>query len=473
MAGVNDNGGRKTHRPLSQPESAFLNDPRIKQRYAKCMAAPASSPYTPLDDLRDLIERIDPYDLDAVRESLRLLNDEQAAEVIPLLPRLTQVRLFEAMRPGRSSGILAEMLSNDAADVLGKLSGQKLREIMGSMAKEDADAIQDLLRYPEDSAGGIMRKEFVTAREDMNVGQALEAVRHRREEESRSVFYIYVTDTEGKMRGILRIHDLIFRAPETRVSDIMNPEVRVVSVHADREHIAGLFQKYHFLAMPVVDDFGRLRGIVTSDDVIQVLQQEATEDIQHMGGLSGEERIDTPWPRVTRNRLTWLFVNLLTAFFAAWIVSLFAETISKYAILAIFLPIVAGQGGNAGTQTLTIVVRALALGEIRMDSRFRVFLKELFVSFLTGGATGIAVGLVSWLWQGSVALGLIVCAAMMLNMLAAAAAGVAVPFALRALKIDPALASAIMVTTVTDVVGFFVFLGMATAALAHYPGIFG
>ncbi|MDX6766129.1 MAG: magnesium transporter [Candidatus Methylacidiphilales bacterium] len=424
------------------------------------------------DDLRDLIDRIDPYDMEAVKESLRLLSDEQAAEIIPMLPRFTQVRLFEAMRPAQSSGIVAEMMSNEAADVLGKVSSEKLREIMGEMAQEDADAIQDLLRYPEDSAGGIMRKEFVTAREDMTVGQAIEAVKFRREEESRSVFYIYVTDVEGKMKGILRIHDLIFRPPETRVADIMNPEVRVVSVHADREQIAALFQKHHYLALPVVDDFGRLRGIVTSDDVIQVMEQEATEDIQHMGGLSGEERIDTPWPQVTRNRLIWLFVNLLTAFFAAWIVSLFADTISKYAVLAIFLPIVSGQGGNAGTQTLTIVVRALALGQIRMDAKFRVLAKELFVSLLTGGATGVAVGLVCWWWQGNLALGAIVCASMMLNMLAAAGAGVAVPFLLRALKIDPALASSILVTTVTDVVGFFVFLAMATAALVYYPGIF-
>jgi magnesium transporter len=437
------------------------------------MAEPASPPSTQTDDLRDLIERIDPYDMEAVRESLRLLNDEQAAEVIPMLPRLTQLRLFETLRPSRSSGILSEMLSNEAADVLGELSTQKLREIMGEMGKEDADAIQDLLRYPEDSAGGIMRKEFVTARDDMTVGQALEAVRIRREEESRSVFYIYVADADGKLKGILRIHDLIFRPPETKVADIMNPEVRVVSVHADPEHIAGLFQKYHYLAMPVVDDFGRLRGIVTSDDVIQVVQNEATEDIQRMAGLSGEERIDTPWPRVTRNRLTWLYINLMTAFFAAWVVSLFEETISQYAILAVFLPIVAGQGGNAGTQTLTIVVRSMALGEIRMDSQMRVLLKELFIGLMTGAATGLAVGLISWLWQGNAILGLIVCLAMMLNMLAAAAAGVVVPFALRALKIDPALASAIMVTTVTDVVGFFVFLGMATAAIALYPGVFG
>jgi magnesium transporter len=422
---------------------------------------------------RDIADRIQDLDLEAVRTALARLPDAQAADVLAELPRLTQVRLFEAMRPVRLSGIISEMRSNEAADVLGELSAQRLQEIMENLSREDAEALRDLLSYPEDSAGGIMRTDFFTVRETMTVAEARESLRVAHSEGREGIFYIYVTDDRDRLTGVLRVHDLIFREPSMRVAELMSREVRFLSIHADQEHIAAFFQKYHFLAMPVVDDFGKLCGIVSGDDVLHVIQEEATEDIQRMGGLSGEERIDTPWPRVTRNRLSWLLVNLLTAFFAAWVVSLFEDTIAKYAVLAVFLPIVAGQGGNAGTQTLTIVVRSLALSEIRMDSHMRVMVKELGVALLTGTATGLVVGLVSWLWHDNAILGVIICVAMMMNMLAAAASGVAVPFALKALGIDPALASAIMVTTVTDVVGFFAFLSLATAAIAFMPGVFG
>lgn len=421
---------------------------------------------------RDLADRLQCLDPNELLDALRRLPDDRAAEVIAELPRLTQVRLFESLRPVRLSGIISEMRSDEAADVLGSLSAARLDEIMAGLSKEDADALNDLLRHPKDSAGGIMRTDFLSVRDSMTLGEAREAVRTARRDGDAGIFYIYATDAGGRLTGVLRIHDLIFGDLAAPVSSVMGREVRFVSIHADQEHIAQLFNNYHYLAMPVVDDFGKLRGLVTSDSVLQVVQQEATEDIQRMAGLSGEERIDTPWPRVTRNRLVWLLINLGTAFLAAWVVSLFEETISTYAILAVFLPIVAGQGGNAGTQTLTIVVRAMALGEIRMDARTRVLFKELGVALLTGTATGLVVGLIAWLWQGNAVLGGVLCVALVVNMLAAAASGVAVPLALRALKIDPALASAIMVTTVTDVVGFFAFLGLATVALTLIPGVF-
>ncbi len=417
----------------------------------------------------DIADRIKQLEFPQIRAALRRLPDEVTAEVITELPEELQIQLFEAMRVTRLSGIIQEMFSDDVADVLGQVSTKRLEELLASLSKEHRKEIADLLRYPEDSAGGIMQTEFFAVREEMTLAEAREAIRRDEEKVGEGVFYIYAVDDIGRLRGVLKLRDLLFRSPEKKVREVMIPEVRCVSVHADQEAIANLFARYHFSAIPVIDDFGHLAGVVTGEDAMEVMQEEATEDMQRMVGLSGEEGILTPWRLSLRNRLPWLFINLGTAFLAAWVVSLYETTIAKYAVLAIFLPIVAGQGGNAGTQTLTIVVRSLALGEVRIGDHGRILLKELIVGLCAGIATGLAVGAISWLWKGDRIIGIVVCLAMIVNMCAAAIAGVVVPLGLKALKIDPALASAIMVTTVTDVVGFFIFLSLAATALSMFP----
>ncbi|MEM1158434.1 MAG: magnesium transporter [Verrucomicrobiota bacterium] len=419
----------------------------------------------------DIARQIEHFEPLTIRKVFQGLPDELTAEVLTELPEEIQVELFDSMRVQRLSGIITEMFSDDAADVLGQLSTERLREIMTALPKEEATNLTDLLKYREDTAGGIMQSEFLSVRETQTLREAREEIRKDEESETEGILYVYVTDERGRLCGILRIRDLLFRDPNRLVKDVMIKEVRCVSVHADQEEIAELVQNYHYLAMPVIDDFGRLAGIVTHDDVIGVIQEEATEDMQRMVGLSGEEMIESSWKTSVANRTPWLFVNLFTAFLAAAVVSLFEETIASYAILAVFLPIVAGQGGNAGSQTLTIVVRALALGEIELMDRNRVLFKEMLVSLCTGLATGVVVGLICWLWKGNYIIGVVICLAMVLNMIAAAIAGVLVPLGLKALKVDPALASGIMVTTVTDVVGFFLFLSMAAAAIAMFPGM--
>lgn len=417
----------------------------------------------------DIADRIKQLEFPQIRAALRRLPDEVTAEVITELPEELQIQLFEAMRVTRLSGIIQEMFSDDVADVLGQVSTKRLEELLASLSDEHRKEIADLLRYPEDSAGGIMQTEFFAVREEMTLAEAREAIRRDEDKVGEGVFYIYAVDDIGRLRGVLKLRDLLFRRPEKKVREVMIPEVRCVSVHADQEAIANLFARYHFSAIPVIDDFGHLAGVVTGEDAMEVMQEEATEDMQRMVGLSGEEGIQTPWRLSLRNRLPWLFINLGTAFLAAWVVSLYETTIAQYAVLAIFLPIVAGQGGNAGTQTLTIVVRSLALGEVHIGDHGRILLKEFIVGLCAGIATGLAVGAISWLWKGDRIIGIVVCLAMIVNMCAAAVAGVVVPLGLKALKIDPALASAIMVTTVTDVVGFFIFLSLAAAALSMFP----
>ncbi len=416
----------------------------------------------------DIASEIDDLALDEIRASLRELEDEMAADVITELPLEIQTRLLENMRLERISDIIPEMNSDDAADALGNVSPERLQDIIEKLPDEEAEDITDLLEYPEDSAGGIMQKEFIAVDESMNLAQAREAIRRDEDQDEDSSIYVYVVDAERRLKGVLRLRDLLFRDLRLKARDVMTTDVSSVHVLDDQEQIANLFQKYNYSALPVVDDSETLVGLVTSDDVMDVLQEEATEDMQRMVGLSGEEGVITPWHRSVKNRLPWLCINLVTAFVVAWVVSLFEGTIDRFAVLAIFLPIIGLLGGNAGSQTLTIVVRSLALGEIENKEWRRVLIKEIMVGCSLGVAIGLLVGLISWLWRGNYIFGVVACIAMMLNMVAAAMAGVLVPIGLKTLKVDPALASSIMVTTVTDVVGFFLFLGLATLAISFY-----
>lgn len=418
----------------------------------------------------DIAVEIQELTIQKIRSVLRQLPDTLASEVILEMPTHTQVLLFESMRVSRLSGIIGEMFSDDVADLLGQISTERLEKIMEQLPPGDAREISALLRYEEDTAGGIMQTEVISVLEDLTIAETIERLRGMEDlTQTDGYFYVYVTDTNERLRGVLRIRDLLFSKPDRTVRDIMIREVRAVSVHADQEEIARMFKHYGFSVVPVVDDFQRLRGLVTSDDVMDVMEEEATEDMQRMIGLSGEESTSTPWKESVQKRLPWLYVNLLTAFLAGSVVALFETTIAQYAVLAVFLPIIAGQGGNAGTQVLTIVVRSLALGDVPDKGQQAIVLKELIVGLLNGLAIGIVVGVIAWVWKQNVALGVVVFAAMLLNMVAASLAGVVIPFGLKALRIDPALASAIMLTTVTDVVGFFLFLGFAALALSFFP----
>jgi magnesium transporter len=246
----------------------------------------------------------------------------------------------------------------------------------------------------------------------------------------------------------------------------MSRDVKSLRVDDDQEKIARVFEQHRYLGLPVLEQDGTLVGVVPASEVIEIVQDEATEDMQLMVGLSGEERVLTPWQRSVKPRLLWLNINLLTAFIAGAVVNVFESTIAKWTVLAVFLPIIAGQGGNAGSQTLTVIIRGLATGEITPGDGRKALTKEVILGVLNGLAIGAVVGFIGYLWKGNLILGVIVAIAMVLNMLAAAVAGVMVPYVLKALRIDPALASSIIVTTVTDVAGFFFFLGLAALAMS-------
>ncbi len=419
----------------------------------------------------DLADRLQRLPVEEARDIVVRLPSSIAAAAIAELEHEPSSELLSTLSSEQVAGFLGRMSSTDAADVAGDLTDEQRAETLADLPPDQSARVNALLQYPSDTAGGIMSDRFISLRADQTIQQCQEMLRGRDDVQSDDVSYLYVTDAKQKLLGVVSLRDLVFKKPERRIEEIMNRDVRSIRVDADQEEIARQFEHYHYLALPVLDHLGRIVGIVRANDVIEVAQDEATEDMQLMVGLSGEERALTPWHKSIRTRLPWLCVNLATAFLAAAVVGLFEQTIARWTVLAIFLPIVAGQGGNSGAQTLTVIIRDLALGEISRGDGRKALLKELMLGTANGLAIGLVVGVISYFWKGQAILGMVVGLAMLLNMIAAALSGVLIPFGLRAAKVDPALASSIFVTTVTDVAGFFFFLGLATLALRWWGGV--
>ena len=397
------------------------------------------------DEAVELLRRL--YLRRAAAAPLGEMDPEEAARLLAELNRDEAVRILSRMDP------------DDAVDLLAELPREMVEDILRRLEEREAKELSELLSYPPDTAGGLMSPEVVALPQDMSCQEAIEALR-RVAEEMETVYYAYVVDADRKLLGVLSLRDLVFARPETPIREIMHTDVMSVPVHLDVEEVARLFDRYNFLALPVVDEGGRLLGIVTVDDVIDAIREEATEDMYRLAAAPLEERVDTPWYRSLRLRLPWLYLNLATAFLAASVVGAFESVIAKVAALAIFMPVIAGQGGNAGMQTVTIVTRGIALGEVPKGKGWRLLAKELTLGILHGLIIGATVGAIAYAWKGSVFLGLVAFLAMMFNLIAAGTAGAVIPLTLRALRLDPALASSIFLTTVTDTLGFFFLLGL-------------
>lgn len=420
-------------------------------------------------DIADQLQQVEPAEAAA---ALRALPLDTASEVLSELD-IEVAQEITAQFTSRELGALLDRLPHDeAADLAAELPAEQQREVLAQLRPSASSGVAALLRYPEDSAGGIMSDCVLALPIDSTLDQALQAIRQRGEDDLTGGTYLYVVDGQRRLRGVVSLRDLLFRGAERRLGEVMNPEVHSVRVDADQEAVARLFSQYHFMAIPVVDADGRLLGQVEASQAIGILQEEATEDMQRMVGMSGEESVFTPWRRSASRRVPWLSVNLLTAALAATVIAVFEETLAQWTALAVFLPVIAGQSGNAGMQALTVTIRSLALGEIDRAAVRRVLTKELTVGLLNGLTFGTAVGLAGWFWKGSPVLGMVIFVAMQLNMVAAAAAGVLIPLGLKAVGADPALSSSIFLTTVTDVAGFFLFLGAATLFVPWFGSLY-
>ena len=413
----------------------------------------------------DIADRIQRMPFEQAAEILRQLPSAISGEVLTELEEDFRSELIVLFSESELVKLFRKLEHNDATDLMAELDDDIQQHVLEALPDDVSIPVHALLQYGEDTAGGIMSDRFITLDQDESVESCQTSLRGDARFQTEDISYLYVVDPRQRLIGIVSFRDLVFSSPERKVSEIMRPNVASVRVTDDQEEISRQFAHYHYLGLPVLDEQDRVVGVVKASDVLEIAREEATEDMQLMVGLSGEERALTPWRKSLPKRLPWLYVNLLTAFAAASVVGLFESTIASWTALAVFLPVVAGQGGNAGMQTLTVIIRDMALGELNKGDGYRALWKELALGFANGLAIGFVVGLAGFLWKGSILLGVVAFVAMALTQLMAGLAGVLIPFTLKFFKIDPALASSIFVTTITDIAGFFFFLGFASMAM--------
>jgi len=389
-------------------------------------------------------------DLEDSADILEELEEEEAAEVAARLEAEELARILDEMEP------------DEAADLLGDIAPEQAAQALAAI--EDAEEIRPLMVHHDESAGGLMTSARVMLHREMTVEGAIAYLRAVAPE-TEDVYYLFVVDHDVRLVGVVSLRQLVVVPPWTRVEQVMSPDVISVRADADQEKAARLMARYDLLALPVVDSERRLLGLITHDDLVEVLEEEATEDIYRLGGVLEEYPPDVPIPAALRTRLPWLVLNLGTALASATILSLFENTIARVAVLAAFFPIVAGVSGSAGTQTLTITVRGLALGELDPRDGLRTLGREMLIGIANGIAVGGLIAFIALMWKGTPMLGVVVGLATLLNMIGAGVAGALVPVTLQVIRIDPALASPILVTTITDTCGYFIYLGLATLAL--------
>jgi magnesium transporter len=428
-------------------------------------------------NLLNLLQKQHPADLAQILGAM--LDSERLAVFSVLVernPRLAMEAVSEMgaeagakLLTGRSAEEIARLLqeipTDDAARLIDFLPDELSAEVLELMRRRESAQVESLLEYGDKTAGRIMNPQVFALNEDLTVGEAITELQNARDVEM--VFYLYVVDARRHLVGVTSLRRLLLVSPETPLKRIMAPDVTSVRVDTYQEEVARQVASYNLLAVPVVDEENKLVGVVTVDDVIDVIKDEATEDLLRLAGVSGDERVSTPAAESLRKRLPWLGINLVTAFVAASVVALFESTIQQVTALAVFMPIVAGMGGNAATQTLTVVVRGLALGELEWGNSRSALVKEATVGLGNGLALGVVAAVVAWLAKGDPMIGLLLGMAMVLNMFVAATAGTLIPLGLKALKVDPALGSSVFITTFTDVVGFASFLGLATIFLRY------
>jgi magnesium transporter len=411
-------------------------------------------------DQADLIEQLEEGHRTRLLEAL---SHEHLAEVLEYLDEDVRYDLLASLPAETIAPVLDHVDEDVAADIVQDLEPEQADEVVELL--EDSEAVRELLGYGPDSAGGRMSREVVALRRYWTVEDAISFLR-RESPDDQHPFYLYVVDEEHHLTGTVSLRALVTSAPETPIAAIMSDEVRSVLVTDDQEEVAQQMRHYNLLALPVVDAENRLRGVITADDVLDVQVEEATEDIYRMAGLAEEERLFRPIKESVPPRLAWLLVNLVTASVAVATVSAFEGTIERVAALAAFMPLVAGMGGNAGIQTITLVVRSLALGEIESRDAMRVLRHEAVIALIKGVFIGIVAGMMAWIWKDSAWLGIVVAVALLANIATATLVGVLVPLLLKQLRADPALASGVIVTTFSDAVGFAIFLGLGAVLVS-------
>ena len=412
-------------------------------------------------DIADLIDELEEEDR---LHLFSLLDVDKASDVILELSDTSREQLIEDLSNEKLTDIIEEMDSDDKADIIAELSDDQAKAVLEAIEPEESQEVQELLKYADDTAGGIMQSELVSVRKDATINDAFQAVADAKDE-IENIHNIFVVDETDKLIGTVPLQSIITTKRFTPILDIIDEDIPSVLHDMDQEEVARLFKKYDLVSIGVVDNQQRLLGRITIDDVVDAIQEETSEDIYRIAGLGEDDTVFNNTTESVKKRLPWLYLNLITALASVLVIGFFEETIKLMVALVFFMPVVAGLGGNAGSQTLTLIVRGMALGEITFENAKRALFRQIAVGIANGIAVGIVIGIIAYFWKGIPILGLILGLAMIISIFTGTLVGALIPLALKRLKLDPALGSHIFLTAFTDAFGFLTFLGLATIFL--------
>nr|WP_236638442.1 magnesium transporter [Mangrovicoccus ximenensis] len=412
-------------------------------------------------DIADLLEQVSGAERQQI---LALVPAQIDGEVLSELDEGIREEVIETLAPEALAEAVRDLDTDDVVDLVEFLEEDRQKGILDALDATDRVAVQMALTYPEYSAGRLMQREFVVAPADWTVGHAIDFLRTA-EELPEQFYHVILVDPAMRPIAYVTLGRLLASKRDVVLGDITEETFRTIAVDLPEKDVAYAFNQYHLISAPVVDDSGRLVGVITIDDAMIVLEEEAEEDILRLAGVSDESSISDGVVDTVKSRLPWLVVNLVTAIVASMVISLFEESLAQLVALAVLMPIIASMGGNAGTQSLTVAVRALATKDLTRSNLMRVIRREGAVGLVHGVAFAVIMGAIELVWFGNLALAGVIALAMVINLFVAGLSGILVPVTLERLKLDPALASGTFVTTVTDVVGFFAFLGLATLVL--------
>ena len=421
-------------------------------------------------DLVDIFIELNPQERLAC---FKQLEEEKASDLLEYLPAQLQVELLGEIDEELASRLIAKMPHDEAADVLGDMEEDESESYLDKLPHKFSSEVRELLTYNEESAGGIMNPVVLTVSADSDVKDVLDTIRIKAEKDNLDLYYVYVVDKQNHLLGVASLRKLLTSPIRKKITEIMTRDLVKLHVDDRQDYIADEFMKYQFNALPVVDLYNRLKGIVTWDDVQDIVEEETTDEIYTSSGIATdmvEDEDDIITGRLlhaVKARTPWLFITLIGEFVAVNVANHFDATLHAFPIIAIFMPLLAGLGGNIGTQSITLIVRGLSTGQISLKSALHHMMRETAIGLLIGILFGVLVSIVTWGWQHSIGLGVVVGLSMMINMMCATLIGTCTPFVLKKIKIDPAIASGPVIATTIDVVGLFVYFSLATLYLIH------
>ncbi|NQT35053.1 magnesium transporter [bacterium] len=427
------------------------------------------------DEMRSELTGRHPADIAAVLEQIpfelqlqlfKLLDTEVIPQVVAELDEHDQARLIGKLQPGEIADIIEKQHSDDAADLLGILEDEHAAAVLDNLSDEDREELTELMSYDEESAGGIMTKEALSISMDASVEDTIDLLR-KKASEIGDIYYTYIVNSAGKLKGYVSLKRLILAQPDQPVNEIMKTDIVQINVDMDREEVTVLFRKYDLASAPVVNEEGRFLGRITHDDIIDVIDEEADEDLAYLTGQAEFDPGERSLFRNLKHRLPWMMLGLLGGLIGARVIAYFEPQFSKLSALVFYLPLIAAMGGNAGIQTSSLMVRGLATGEIGSFGMKTRLLRELGIALLTGIACAGTLLLITWLWQGDLYFSFVVSISLLIVITFAATVGVLVPLALDKSKMDPALATGPFITTTSDIIGLLIYLGIAAFFLTY------